>query len=197
MIHRRLFLALAVFLAAPLGGCLEFSHGVADIPAPNDRRLLGYWEIDDKKDPTGLLVEEASPHSLRVTMRDIRKCKDDILILTRTEIDGRGFLHVETFNDETRQGGPDTLPMAYDITDGTRLRLFLPADAAFKAAIANGELEGTVHKEEYMETIRVKASTPDLRRYLAAHPEAMEEVSSVQILRQPAPPASTCSGTVK
>jgi hypothetical protein len=170
--RRRSFLTLVAGLALSLGGCLEFSHSLVDTPAPNDRRLLGYWHADLDDNPAEFFFEEANPHMLHLRLLDVKSCKLEFYQVTRTEIDGRDFMHVvEIKNGEAARSSDMTQPTAYEIYEDKQFIVYLANGGAFRAAVERGELGGTVSRA----LVKVSASTAELRRFVAAHPETVSE----------------------
>jgi hypothetical protein len=169
---RRFFLGLVVALALSLGGCLEFSHNLVDVPGPNDRRLIGYWHADLDDNQAEFLFEEANSHMLRLRLLDVKNCKLEFYQVTRTEIGGRDFMHVvEIKNGEAARNPEMTQPTAYEIFDDKQLIVYLANEGAFREAVERGELGGTVGRT----LVKVTASTAELKRFVAAHPEAVSE----------------------
>lgn len=181
-------LILAAMLAMPLGACLEFSQGVVERPMANDPRLLGYWENEAHKDPAGILVETGGPATQILTLREPGKCASDRFVMTRTEIDGRGFIEVgpdPEGPDRNEKANP--MPIAYEMIDDAHIRLLIPDEAVFMSAVIGGEIAGTVTKGYVQDGLAITASGADLRSFLARHPEAMDSAQAAVLTRK-APP---------
>jgi hypothetical protein len=188
---------LAACFALSLCSCLEFSHSVIDPPGPFDARLLGTWETTSGDETWTMLFEEASPLSLRLTMRDVKKCKTEIYELIRTEINGRGFLQLRQVPGEVKVSDTDaTFPAAYDLLDGNRLEVYVAEDDPIRAAVERGELAGSVTDPGRLQTVRVTASTDELRRFFAAHPEtiATKLMSATRATPRPKPECASKAG---
>ncbi len=170
--RRRFFLGLVGALTLSLGGCLEFSHSLVDVPGPNDRKLLGYWHADLNDNPAEFLFEEANPHMLHLRLLDVKNCKLELYQVTRTEIGGRDFMHVaEIKNGEVVRDPGMTQPTAYEIFDDKQLIVYLANEGTFRDAVERGELSGTVGRT----LVKVTASTAELKRFITAHTESVSE----------------------
>jgi hypothetical protein len=173
--RRSLFLGLVAGLALSLGGCLEFSHSLVDVPAPNDPRLLGYWYTDNESDPAEFLFEEADSHMLRLKVLDVKKCRLEFYQLTRTEIDKRNFvIVVEIKNGQVIDDPTMRLPVSYEMADENQMTIYASDIHLFEKAVENGELSGTAPKKGYLQKVYVTASPDELRSFIIAHPEAVK-----------------------
>jgi hypothetical protein len=155
------------FLAAALSACTAFDHGPVETPLANDPKTLGYWRTNEVESGV-YLVEEAGPDQLRITGFEKNGCPSPKPEMARrTEIGGVSFLEF---------GGPDGSSfLSYrPLTDG-KFILAGPLDDAFEKAVTDGTLSGAIEGAEKTNTrhAHVTASTAELRRFLAEHPEVM------------------------
>ncbi len=170
--RRRFFLGLMAGMVLSLGGCLEFSHSLVDVPAPNDPKLIGYWHADLDGEATEFHFAENGPRALSLRLLDVKRCKLEFYRVTRTEIGDRVFLSlIEIKNGEDAHNPDMTQPTAYEIYEDKQLTVYLASDSAFREAVERGELSGTISRYH----IKVTAPTAELRRFVAAHPEAVSE----------------------
>lgn len=158
-------LGLSACVLMMLPGCVEFANGVVEKPLPNDERLIGYWDLDQTKDPASILIESETDRSISITILEERRCdKAAHGSATRTQIDSRNFLDIVI----PQEGGTSLIfPVEYDLTSPDQLRLM---SFDVEAAIENAELAGEIEKNgNWPDTIKVTASTHELRSWIAGH----------------------------
>jgi hypothetical protein len=180
-------------LILPLGGCLSFSNDVVDKPMANDDRLIGHWEAAGDSPAGFLTIAADSPTSLSITLYKDATCSEsDRFTAVRTRIKDRNMLDVAATGSDgtlTRFG-----PFAYEFSAPGQLAIFGPDDDAFAHAVEAKELAGKIiepPQDKQSRSIRVEASTKELRRWIAAHPSAMRD-KPVEFTRRDGPSAPHC-----
>jgi hypothetical protein len=156
--------------------------------------LIGYWEFTGQKPDVFLAISAASPTSLTIAAFEPSDCAQARhYSAVRTRIEERDFLDLWEI-DETH--APGALgPISYEFPEEARLVFFLPDNNAFVRAVEAKELAGTITKPFQSEhppvipveaSAQVRASTAELRRWIAAHPAAMHGKPLDFIRRDPA-----------
>lgn len=179
--------SFAALLALPLGACVSFTNGVVDKPIANDERLIGYWQIIEKPEGS-MMITANGPTSISITLYEDSACeKSERLVAMRTRIEGRDFLDLTTIAEDRTPR--EFEPIGYEFPASERLALFGPNNESFTQAVETKELAGTITKPPQNEQnpfVAVKASTADLRQWIAAHPAAMHDKPIEFVRRDPA-----------
>ena len=165
-----------LLLSSLFGGCIPYSlYPLTDPDAePLDPALIGSWYWSESGGYGYIHIgREDAAAGLRLVMLSIDN--DGELELSQfsghtSRLGERRYLNLKWLPPDPEK--PDYLTVNYRIADG-RLGIGLMDNDPVIAAIGSGELAGTVTKEGWFTSVRVRAESADWRRFVGGEHESL------------------------